>query len=169
MNRWTKGALGALSVWATSASLAAAAPQIVRTPAPSATAPLATAVTVPAGSDLVFLSGALPPAVAGAPAGGTQAFGGDTQAQTVAALTRLKATLTGLGLTFGDVVQAHVFLAGDPAKGGDIDFAGLNAGWSQFFGTADQPNKPARSTVKVAALVAPGALVEIEVVAAKVR
>ena len=66
-----------------------------------------------------------------------------------------------------DVIKATVFLVGDPAKGGEIDFAGLNAAWSETFGTAAQPNKPARSTVKVAGLVAPGALVEIEFVAAR--
>jgi enamine deaminase RidA (YjgF/YER057c/UK114 family) len=41
------------------------------------------------------------------------------------------------------------------------------AGYTQFFGTAEQPNLPARSAFQVAALAAPGALVEIEVVAAK--
>jgi enamine deaminase RidA (YjgF/YER057c/UK114 family) len=145
------------------------AAEILRTPAPSPNSPLAAAVTVPAGSDLIFLSGALPPADPKGAPGTTAAFGGDTKAQTIGALTRLKATLAGLGLSFADVVQAHAFLAGDPARQGDIDFAGFNAGWGEFFGTADQPNKPARSTVKVAALVVPGALVEIEVVAARVK
>jgi enamine deaminase RidA (YjgF/YER057c/UK114 family) len=50
-----------------------------------------------------------------------------------------------------------------------MDFAGFMAGYTKFFGTPDQPNKPARSAVQVAALVAPGALVEIEVIAAKPR
>ena len=36
-----------------------------------------------------------------------------------------------------------------------------------IFATAEQPNKPARSAVQVAALVAPGALVEIEVIAVR--
>jgi len=39
--------------------------------------------------------------------------------------------------------------------------------YRQFFGSAEQPNKPSRSAVQVAALAAPGALVEIEVIAAK--
>jgi enamine deaminase RidA (YjgF/YER057c/UK114 family) len=43
----------------------------------------------------------------------------------------------------------------------------MMAAYSRFFGTKEQPNKPARSTVQVAALVAPWALVEIEVIAAK--
>jgi enamine deaminase RidA (YjgF/YER057c/UK114 family) len=82
-------------------------------------------------------------------------------------LDKLEATLKSEGLGLADVVKATVFLVGDPAQGGEIDFAGLNAAWSQRFGTSGQPNKPARSTVKVAGLVAPGALVEIEVVAAR--
>ncbi|MBB6250786.1 RidA family protein [Nitrospirillum iridis] len=141
---------------------------IVRTQGPNADSPIAAAVTVPAGAQTVYLSGALPAVIDDkAPKGSVQAYG-DTQAQTLSVLAKLKATLEGLGYTLGDVVQAHVFLAGDPNKGGDIDFAGLQAAWTQYFGTAAQPNKPARSTVKVAALVLPGALVEIEVTAAKV-
>jgi enamine deaminase RidA (YjgF/YER057c/UK114 family) len=38
--------------------------------------------------------------------------------------------------------------------------------YSERFGTAAQPNKPARSTMEVAGLVDPGWLVEIEVTAA---
>jgi enamine deaminase RidA (YjgF/YER057c/UK114 family) len=120
---------------------------------------LSPAVTAPPGSTLVFLSGALPTIDKAAP--------GDTESQTRSVLSKLDATLKAEGLGLADVVKATVFLVGDPAKGGEIDFAGLNTAWSQAFGTAAQPNKPARSTVKVAGLVAPGALVEIEVVAAR--
>jgi enamine deaminase RidA (YjgF/YER057c/UK114 family) len=60
-----------------------------------------------------------------------------------------------------------VFLGGDPAKGGRMDFAGILEAYSQHFGTKEQPNLPARSTVQVAGLVAPGMLVEIEVILAK--
>jgi enamine deaminase RidA (YjgF/YER057c/UK114 family) len=45
--------------------------------------------------------------------------------------------------------------------------AGMNKVWSTEFGTKEQPNKPSRSTVKVAGLAAPGALVEIEMIAVK--
>ena len=47
------------------------------------------------------------------------------------------------------------------------DFAGMMRGYRAFFGTAEQPNKPARSTMQVGGLVDPGWLVEIEVTAAK--
>ena len=84
-----------------------------------------------------------------------------------ARLTKIEATLKSEGLTMGDVVMMHVYMAGDPAKGGKLDFPGMMAAYSRFFGTKEQPNKPARSTVQVAALVAPWALVEIEVIAVK--
>jgi enamine deaminase RidA (YjgF/YER057c/UK114 family) len=72
-----------------------------------------------------------------------------------------------MGLTFGDVVKMTVFLAGDPATGGRMDFAGFMEAYSQYFGTQEQPNRPARSTVQVANLVQPGMLVEIEIILAK--
>ena len=44
----------------------------------------------------------------------------------------------------------------------------MMAGYSQFFGTKDQPNKPARTTVEVVLPAAgSGALVEIDVVAVR--
>ena len=39
---------------------------------------------------------------------------------------------------------------------GARDFAGMNAAYNKYFGTADQPNTPARTTVQVAALVTAG-------------
>ena len=48
-----------------------------------------------------------------------------------------------------------------------MDFEGLMKAYSRHFGTATQPNLPARTTVQVVALPMPGALVEIEVVAAR--
>lgn len=90
---------------------------------------------------------------------------GDTKAQTIAAITSIQKELEEQQLSLGDVVMMHVYLAGDPAKDNKNDFAGFMEGYSQFFGTAAQPNKPARSAMQVAALVAPGALVEIEVIA----
>jgi enamine deaminase RidA (YjgF/YER057c/UK114 family) len=129
--------------------------------------PISSAVTVKAGVDTYFLSGALPPVInKDAPKGSAAAFG-DTEIQTVGALNAIKATLARLGLTMGDVVKMTVFLVGDPAKDNKMDFAGMMVGYKQFFGTPEQPNKPSRSAVQVAALAAPGALVEIEVIAAK--
>jgi len=159
--------VGALCAGILGIGASAKAAEIVRTPIPNSNFPISAAVTVPAGSDLIYVSGALP-AVANpsAPANTTASFG-TTEVQTVSVLKRLEATLSGLGLTLSDVVQLHVYLVGDPDKGGKLDFAGLQAGYTQFFGTKEQPNLPARSAVQVAALVVPGALVEIEAIAAR--
>jgi enamine deaminase RidA (YjgF/YER057c/UK114 family) len=89
------------------------------------------------------------------------------ETQTVSVMTQIKSTLATLGLGMGDVVKMTVFMVADPTKDNQLNFPGLMAGYSQFFGTADQPNKPARSAVQVAALVAPGALLEVEVIAVK--
>ena len=43
------------------------------------------------------------------------------------------------------------------------------AGYTKFFGSPEQANKPARSARQVATPVVPGALVEIEVIAVKPR
>ena len=94
---------------------------------------------------------------------------GDTKTQTIAVLKRIQSLLKDHGASLGDIVMMRVFLVGDPALGGKMDFAGMMAGFSQFFGTPEQPNKPARTTVQVAGLAAPGALVEIEAQVAKLE
>jgi enamine deaminase RidA (YjgF/YER057c/UK114 family) len=119
--------------------------------------------------DTLYVSGnvaeaTLPP---GAPSGTKPAINGDTRAQTQSALTTIQKILKAQGLDMADVIQMHVYLVGDPALGGKMDFAGMNAGYGQFFGSQSQPNKPVRATVQVVALAAPGALVEIEVTAVR--
>jgi len=163
----SQGLLGCALLMAANCGSIARADEVVRTPLLGTDFPISAAVTIPSGYDTVFVSGALPPVTnKDAPKGTVAAFG-DTEAQTVGALTSIKATLARLGLGLGDVVKMTVYMVADPGKDNKLDFAGLMAGYTQFFGTADQPNKPARSAVQVAALVAPGALVEIEVIAAK--
>lgn len=118
--------------------------------------------------DTLYLSGQLASPITPAdPAKGTPAVYGDTKAQAFSALTKIQALLKEQGLDMKDVVKMTVFLAGDPALGNKLDFAGLQASYTQFFGTKEQPNKPARSAMQVAALAAPWALVEIEVIAVK--
>lgn len=130
--------------------------------------PIASAVIVPAGNTMIFLSGVgADPINENAPKDKPLEAYGDTEAQTVSALGKIEATLKGMGLSMKDVVKMQVFLAGDPAKGGKMDFAGMMKGYTRFFGTAAQPNVPARSAMQVAALVNPGWLVEIEVTAVR--
>jgi hypothetical protein len=60
----------------------------------------------------------------------------------------------------------RVYLGGDPAKGGKVDVAGARDAYSQFFGTKDQPNKPACTTVQMMPPAAErGSLIEIDLVA----
>ena len=145
----------------------ALAADVVRHKIPNSTFPISAAVEIPAGKTLVFLSGVVPPvADANAPKDSPQAYG-DTKTQTVGVLTSIEKQLKGMGLSMGDVVKMQVFLVGDPAKGGKMDFAGFMAGYTQFFGTAAQPNLPSRSAMQVAALASPNFLVEIEVTAVR--
>lgn len=144
-------------------------PAVERLPLIGSDFPISAAVTVRHDADTYYLSGALPPVInKDAPKGSTAAYG-NMETQTVNVLKSLQETLARLGLGLGDVVKMTVFMVGDPTQGGKLDFAGLMAGYTQFFGTAAQPNKPARSAMQVAALVVPGPLLEIEVVAAKKR
>lgn len=131
----------------------------------TATAGIATAVWA---GDTLYVSGQLPNPVTPADAAkGTPAVYGDTTTQTMSVMTKIEAILKEQGLGMKDVVMMHVYLAADPAKGNTLDFAGMNAAYAKFFGTAEQPNKPARAAMQVAALVAPGTLVEIEVIAVR--
>jgi enamine deaminase RidA (YjgF/YER057c/UK114 family) len=130
--------------------------------------PIASSVTVPAGAELVFLSGMLADvANPDAPAGSIERLG-DTATQARSVLGKIARELATSGLGMGDIVKMNVFLMGDPAKGGGMDFAGLMQAYREFFGSESQPNLPARTTVQVAGLPLPGALVEIEVIAARV-
>ena len=117
---------------------------------------------VPAGYDTYYFSGTTADPLN--PANPNER--GNTVQQADNILNKLRDMLAKNNLGFGDVIKATVFLVGDPAKGGEIDFAGLNSEWGKRFGTATQPNRPSRAAIHVA-LPTPGALVEIELVAAK--
>ena len=120
--------------------------------------------------DTLYLAGQMAsPATPADPAQGKPAVYGDTKTQTLSVLTKIQALLKEQGLTMGDVVQMHVFMAADPAKGNKLDFDGMNEAYDQFFGTPQQPNKPVRAALQVAALVQPWGLVEIEVTAVRSR
>ena len=130
----------------------------------TATSGIASAVWV---GDMLYLSGQLPTPITPADrTKGIAAVYGNTQAQAESTFTKIENLLKEQGLGMGDVVMMRVYMAADPMEN-TLDFAGMNAAYAKFFGTAEQPNKPARSTFQVAALVAAGALVEIEVQAVR--
>jgi len=149
-------AFAALLACATLAGTSASALEIVRGGNPAS--PIAGIVVVKdvGGVDIAYQSG-----IPG------DAKAGDTKAQTIDSLTKIEASLKSQGFTMGDVVMMRVALVGDPAMGGKMDFPGMMAGYKMFFGTPEQPNKPARITTQIAALGAPGSMVEIEVQAVK--
>jgi enamine deaminase RidA (YjgF/YER057c/UK114 family) len=123
---------------------------------------ISSAVKVPAGSEMLYVSGITPDPVAGAPA--ATPFG-DTKTQVISILTKIQGIMKAQGYELGDTVMMRVLLVGDPAKGGGMDFAGMMEGYNQFYGPLK--TKPARITSQVASLVRPGMYAEIEVQAAK--
>jgi enamine deaminase RidA (YjgF/YER057c/UK114 family) len=116
--------------------------------------------------DTLYVAGQMASPITPADGKGAAAVYGDTKAQTESALKNIEKVLKTQGLTLADIVQMDVFLAPDPTTG-KMDFAGMNAAYSEFFGTTDQPNKPVRAAMQIAALATSWGLVEIQVVAVK--
>jgi len=117
--------------------------------------------------DTYYLSGQLASPITPADeAKGTPAEYGDTKTQAASVFAKIQKALQDQGLDMKDVVKMTVFLGPDP-KIGKLDFAGMQSEYVKYFGTKEQPNKPARSAFQVAALAAPWALLEIEVIAVK--
>jgi enamine deaminase RidA (YjgF/YER057c/UK114 family) len=156
-----KNYLGIVCVVALAAPAAAQTVKHIQTES----AGIASAVWV---GDMLYVSGQLPnPKTPADREKGTPAGYGNTQEQAENVFAKIQTMLKEQGLGMGDVVMMRVYMAADPAMGNKIDFAGMNAAYALFFGTKEQPNKPARSTFQVAALVAQGALLEVEVQAAR--
>lgn len=147
-------------------SAVAWADNIVRYPVAGSSFPISEAVEVPAGTKLLYFSGQGPAVLYEHAVRSSAAAYGDTERQTLSALTNIEQILQRRGLGMGDVVKMQVLLVGDPANSGQMDFSGFMRSYLKFFGTKVQPNVPARSVMQVAGLVNPGWLVQIDVVAA---
>ena len=161
-------AISTLAGCASTASGDSRSQAVVRHGIPGSNFPISNAVEIPPGATTVYLSGQVPPVVdASKPANDPAAYGGDTRAQTIGVLTTIDKQLKAMGLTMKDVVKMQVFLVADPAKGNKMDFGGFMQGYTQFFGTAEQPNLPSRSAFQIAALANPAWYVEIEVTAVR--
>lgn len=143
------------------------ADDVVRHPIPGSSFPISAAVEVPAGKTTVYVSGTVPPIVNTQASKDSVAAYGDTRTQAIGVLTAIQKQLAAMHLGMGDIVKMQVFLVGDSEHGGHMDFAGFMAGYTQFFGTAEQPRLPVRSAFQVAGLANPGYRVEIEVVAVR--
>lgn len=127
-----------------------------------ANSPISSLVAIPANAAIVWTSGTVPGmADRNAPAGSRARYG-DTKTQAISVLQRIEGLLRERGLGMKDVVYLRAYLVPDPEKGNTIDTQGWNEAYGQFFNTAENPTKPARSTVGVSALVNAAWLIEIE-------
>lgn len=143
----------------------ALAEDITRHPIPNSDFPILQAVEVPADKTMVYLSGTVPSVInENADPNSVEAFG-TTEEQTVTVMNRIEGQLESLGLGVGDIIKMQAFLVAP--EGETVDFQGFMAGYTQFFGTEEQPNLPVRSAMVVDALVNPGWLVELEVTAVR--
>lgn len=102
--------------------------------------------------DMLYLSGQLP---------GSRESPMDStiQGQTKQALDKIKGLVEAAGAKMENVVKCTVFLASG------ADYQGMNQAYREFW----PKEPPARSTVVVAALVSPGAKLEVECMAAYVK
>ena len=158
--------LAATAAALTAASASAAELNRITNPPPAI---ILSGVIVPPGAEIFHLSGQLAsPIDPTKPVTGPESFG-DTKTQTISIFTKIKTILEKQGYKMSDVFKLTVFVAAAPNMGGKMDFTGFNDAYKQFFGTSDNANLVARSTVQVAALAGPNYLIEIEATAAKTR
>jgi enamine deaminase RidA (YjgF/YER057c/UK114 family) len=118
----------------------------------TAASPIASGISIRADASLYFSSGAV-------------AAGDSVEAQAVAALETLKSRMATQGVGLEDVVFLRAYVV--PGADGTIDRAGWSAAYSRYFNSAQQPNKPARTTIAVTALPRPEMKIEIDVIAAR--
>ncbi|MFN3313864.1 MAG: RidA family protein [Hyphomonas sp.] len=147
---------------------ASAPAAINRIPIPGSDFPISIGVVIPPQSEIFYVSGVVPSVTDPSADPNSRAAFGDTKAQTVNVLTSIKARMEAAGWSLSDVVMMRVYLVADEDTGDRLDFAGFMAGYSEFFATPEQPNKPARAVMEVAGLINPGWRVEIEVQAARI-
>jgi enamine deaminase RidA (YjgF/YER057c/UK114 family) len=119
-------------------------------------------VVIPANRAWVWTSGTVPGVADPEAPRDSRARFGDTYTQAASVLSRIGEQLAEQGLSMRDVVYLRAYLVPDPEKEGRIDMEGWSKAFGEVFGTEQNPTKPARSTVGVAALVVPQWLIEIE-------
>lgn len=92
---------------------------------------------------------------------GTKDRYGDTYQQAYGVLTQLSQDLAEVGLTLKDVVNVRAYIVADP----EPDFAGWDRAFGEFFGTANNPHKPARTSLGITRLFHSDYRIEVEFVA----
>ena len=127
-------------------------------------------ILIPLNAEMLLYSGsinfAMPEGCGFRDAGKAECPAGDMEAQGTAILEGFKAKLEARGWSMENVVRVNVYgVAGDEG----LDFAGFNKAFAKFFSREDGGWYPARTFVEVAALFRPELLVEVEILAMKVR
>jgi enamine deaminase RidA (YjgF/YER057c/UK114 family) len=125
---------------------------------------ISSSVTIPAGKKYFYSSGTLGPVVDSTASAGKRERYGDTKMQAIGILERFKSDLKKEGLSLGNIVFMRVYVAPD-TQTGKTDFQGWFDAYAQYFGTKENPVKPARSTIGIAQLVSTDRFIEIEIVA----
>ncbi len=133
---------------------------------PDSDFPILQAVELPADATLIYLSGTVPEVSDKTAEKGSPEYFGDTATQTASILASIEKKLTGIDLGLGDVIKLQAYLVA-PEGSDRMDFEGFMEGYTQYFGTEEQPELPTRSVFAVAGLANPAWLVEIEVVAVR--
>lgn len=128
-------------------------------------------ILIPPNSEMLLYSGsinfAMPEGCGRGDAGKPECPAGDMEAQGAAILEGFKSRLEARGWSMENVVRVNVYgVAGDD---GELDFAGFNRAFARYFSREEGGWYPARTFVEVAALFRPELLVEVEILAVKVR
>jgi enamine deaminase RidA (YjgF/YER057c/UK114 family) len=128
-------------------------------------------ILIPPNAEMLLYSGsinfAMPDGCGFRDAGKAECPAGDMEAQGTAILEGFKNKLEARGWSMENVVRVNVY--GVAGEDGELDFSGFNTAFAKFFSREDGGWYPARTFVEVAALFRPELLVEVEILAMKVR
>lgn len=128
-------------------------------------------ILVPENAETLFYSGsinfAMPDGCGRSDIGKDGCESGGMEAQGTAILQGFKDRLEARGWSLENVVRVNVY--GVAGADGKLDFVGFNTAFAKFFSREGGGWYPARTFVEVAALFRPELLVEVEIVAMKVR
>ncbi len=128
-------------------------------------------ILIPPNAEMLLYSGsinfAMPEGCGRQDIGKPECPAGDMEAQGTAILEGFKRRLEARGWSMENVVRANVY--GVAGEDGELDFAGFNRAFAKFFSREEGGWYPARTFVEVAALFRPELLVEVEILAMKVR
>ena len=128
-------------------------------------------ILVPENAETLFYSGsinfAMPEGCGRQDIGTEGCESGGMEAQGTAILQGFKERLEARGWSMENVVRVNVY--GVAGADGKLDFAGFNQAFAKFFSRDPGGWYPSRTFVEVAALFRPELLVEVEIVAMKVR